>query len=565
GSNAFQAAMLTYPGQNGEDGYFTATIYPSTQGEEQAIPKDVVLVLDTSRSMEDDNKFAQAQGALEFVIDHLGPNDRVSLVDYDDIVKDAWEGLRPASAETRSQAHSYVHTLVADGGTNIHDALKHAGDILRANGTSERPSYLLFFTDGLPTVGETDPQRIQDTVASSLPTTTRLFSFGVGYDVNTMLLDNLARDHKGASDYVEPNQSIEGVVSAFYQKIQHPALTDITIDWGGLDVWGLQPARLPDLFHGTQVQLSGRYRGTAPANLSLTISGAQRGSLRTVPLSVESKPDRANNFIPRVWANMRVGSLMSELQSQGGSNEELINEIRSLAMRYGIVTPYTSYLVREDLRFDVHAQGQMLEQRAMDAPVTGEAAVANSKSANARQDATNAAGFGGGSAGAAREELNADDKVAFDQYEAAKAAPAPAPEPGNASSANGLPQQMINNVGNLTFMQAGIGMVDSRYDPTAPVQVIQVAAFSDRYLKLLSDYPALGSLLAQSSEVTVMIAPGVALQTVLLDGDGNVTATSQVNALHQQTGSQAAEGYRSATDSDWRVLNESLRNGWFEG
>lgn len=558
-SEEFAASMIAYPGERGEDGYFTLTIYPSTRGISQVLPKNVVLVLDTSGSM-DGEKWQQARDALQYVVDHLGPEDKLSLIDYDDLVNEAWRGFKPASATVRQEARSYLASLSADGGTNIYDALRRGSQTIAGNSRDGRPEYLLFFTDGLPTVGQTDPASILGMMESSLPAHVRLFTFGVGYDVNTQLLNSLARNHRGASDYVEPNQSIESVVSAFYQKIQHPALTDVAIDWGGLQVYDLMPNQSVDLFHGTQLTLAGRYRGTPPANLTLRLSGKAGNQSKTIPLTVPSQPSREANFVPRLWANFRVARLLEQLQAQPG-NAELLEQVRSLAMRFGIVTPYTSYLVREDLRFTSEGQRDVLMERAAPAPVSGYGAVQKSQSLNRRSDQAQLGGSGGGAWNAvADEEIADEDKAA---YEANKQGPTVEGQPP--AVANALPAQFMNQLGNLTFLQAGIGMVDSRYDPAGNIRVVQVAAFSDRYLALLKAVPNLGRLLSQSAEVTVMVGPDLVLQTVLTDARQQPVSESQVNVLRTQSGDKSPAGYRSASDQEWQELIAALKTGYFEG
>ncbi|HYE79691.1 MAG TPA: VIT and VWA domain-containing protein [bacterium] len=561
-NDEFNATVLTYPGEGGEDGYFVATIYPSAPRDATPIPKDLVLVLDTSGSMEGE-KWTQAQGALEYVVRHLDPHDRLALIDYDDLVNQAWSGYRAANDGAKNEAVRYIQALTADGGTNINDALERAAAQIREGNDPARPDYLLFFTDGLPTVGETDPGRIISNVAAALPDSARLFTFGVGYDVNTLLLDQLSRDHHGASDYVEPAQNIESVVSAFYNKIQRPALTDIRLDWGGLEVHSLQPARLPDLFHGTELLVAGRYRGKAPATVTLTVSGNAGGKPRTVKLSSPGTADRANHFIPRVWANMRIGRLMEQLRT-GPSNHELIREIELLARRYGIVTPYTSYLVREDMNLDRLRSGAELQDRALTMPgaESGAGAVQQSKSINARQAAP------GLSYGASKEEMLEEDAAAYEEYPDLPAGIAGIGTEGSFDfpmQANGLSEVPIANVGNLTFMRQGAGMVDSRYDPTTEVQVVQVAAFSDRYFALLGARPELGEVFAQASEVTVMVAPNLALQTVLLDDQRQPVPASQVNRLREIPTSRSPQGFNEASDADWRSLMQALATDFFQG
>jgi len=231
----------------------------------------------------------------------------------------------------------------------------------------ERPKMLVFMTDGLPTVDETNVSRILDNVRKATRPGLRLFTFGVGYDVNTALLDKLAAENGGVADYVEPKEDLEVKVSNFFSKVNYPVLTDLQLDMGGAQTDLIYPRNIPDAFRGSQVTLIGRYSNEADLNsIQLRLTGKAGGQTRTYTYANQSFPLRtdANDYLPRLWATRRVGWLMEQVRSNG-EQKELRDEIVDLGTRYGIVTPYTSYLALEDERLSlVNAPRQSVTRRA---------------------------------------------------------------------------------------------------------------------------------------------------------------------------------------------------------
>lgn len=331
-------SVLSYK-EAGEDGFFLLLVAPPWQStQEQIVEKDVILVLDTSGSMEG-SKLDQAKEAAGFVLDHLNDGDRFGLIAFDSAVRAFSTGLSPASAH--NDAKDYVRRISAGGGTNIQRALL---DALAMTGRG-RPQFIVFLTDGLPTVGVTEVKRIIADVAEKSTKDVRLFTFGVGYDVNTVLLDTLSQDHRGASAYVEPGENIEDKVSAFYAKISLPLLSDVKLTVNQVQVEDLLPDPMPDLFAGSQLVLAGRYREGGTATVTLT--GTVNGQTRTYSYpGIVFRAKGGDEFVPRLWATRKVGQLLKEIRLHG-ENQELVDSIVAISIRYGIMTPYTSFLVDE--------------------------------------------------------------------------------------------------------------------------------------------------------------------------------------------------------------------------
>jgi Ca-activated chloride channel family protein len=354
--------------ESGEPGYFLLMISPGElEGRTQG--KDVIFVLDTSGSMSGE-KIEQARSALRYCIDSLGAHDRFDIVQFATTETSFRGRLVPADGDQVASAHRFIDRLRARGGTNIGDALQTALGIAAAgagrSGTGSRgpgPQMIVFLTDGEPTVGETDLKAIDMHVRNANVSQVRLFVFGVGNDVNTHLLDRLAEQNRGVSEYVRPDENIEVQVSTFFRKVSEQVLANIDLDYGRGRVSEVYPLRLPDLFRGSRLIVLGRYEGSGSTAVALT--GTVQG--RTTRFTYEPAFPREtldNDFIPRLWATRKIGHLMGEIRLNG-EREELIDEIVGLSKEYGILTPYTSYLVLEhDDRYEEYGLEPSPELRA---------------------------------------------------------------------------------------------------------------------------------------------------------------------------------------------------------
>ncbi|MBV8857854.1 MAG: VWA domain-containing protein [Acidobacteria bacterium] len=342
----FGMTLLTHR-EPGKQGFFLLTISPKDElSEAEYVAKDVVFVLDTSGSMAEAGKMEKARAALLFGVRSLRPADRFNVINFAGEEHLMTTGLVQADAAGRAKGEEFIAQLRPVGGTNINGALLAA---MQQFDRSERPRLLVFLTDGLPTVGETKVERILDNARAARVPGVRLFTFGVGYDVNTALLDKLAADNGGAAEYVEPKEDLEVKVSNFFTKINHPVLTNLALDMGGVESDLVYPREMPDIFRGTQLTLIGRYRNQRDLdNVVLRLTGRAGEATRSFTYNNVSFPldTERNEFLPRLWATRRVGWLMEQIRTNG-EQKELTDEIVDLGTRYGIVTPYTSYLAVE--------------------------------------------------------------------------------------------------------------------------------------------------------------------------------------------------------------------------
>jgi Ca-activated chloride channel homolog len=383
-------SLITHK-SSGEDGYFLLLAAPTVAKETKPAPKDVVFVVDTSGSMAG-AKLQQAKKALQFCVENLNTDDRFEIVRFSTEAESLFGKLSEADSEHRKRASNFVADLKPIGGTAIADALQTA--LKARTEKSERPFVIIFLTDGLPTVGTRNPDEIVADVKKAGDA--RIFSFGIGSDVNTQLLDQIAEGTRAFSQYVLENEDLEVKVSNFYTRIKEPVLTNVRLEFsGGVRTSKLYPAQLPDLFKGDQLVLTGRYTGSGEVEAKLT--GTTNGREQTFTYKVKFD-DSSNDYVARLWATRRVGFLLDEIRIHGETTE-LRDEATDLARRYGIVTPYTAYLIVEDEdRRRVPMADRSMQSMSTDAPARAEVskawdgfkekkdgadAVANARSQNA--------------------------------------------------------------------------------------------------------------------------------------------------------------------------------------
>ena len=382
--------LLTYRAV-GEDGYFLLLASPGLDAKpQQVLAKDVVFVLDTSGSMAG-KKLEQAKKALQFCVENLNDGDRFELIRFSTEVEPLFDKLVGASKENRARATEFVDRLKPMGATAIDDALKKAlalqsggvrgedaqddpAEKLHHSKALERPFVIIFLTDGRPTIGTTDEDQIVSNLKRQNDGHTRIFCFGIGTDVNTHLLDKITEEAHGFSQYVLPEEDLELKVSSFFSKIKEPVVANPMLKFSGeIRPAKVYPSTLPDIFKGEQLVLVGRYsgHGDSAAVLEGTVNGG--GHKFAYDLNFPSEA-AGNDFIPRLWATRRVGYLLDEIRLHG-ENSELRDEVADLARKYGIVTPYTAYLIVEDeQRREVPAPLRSLRGLEQDSAARGEAA-----------------------------------------------------------------------------------------------------------------------------------------------------------------------------------------------
>jgi len=526
------ASLLTHR-IGDQDGYFLLLLSPgSVTKKDTVMPKDVTFVLDTSGSMAGE-KIKQARKALAFCVENLNPEDRFEILRFATEVEPLFDGLAKANRQNRTRAERFIDDMKPIGSTAIDDALQQALSLRPDD--SGRPYVVIFLTDGRPTIGVTREDEIVANVIRNNSNLTRIFTFGLGTDVNTHLLDRITGETRAFSQYVLPNEDLEVKLSSFFTRIKNPAMSDLKLAFPDeVRTSKSYPRDVPDLFKGDQLMVIGRYRGNAKGTLRLT--GIVNGGKQSKDFEVKfPKRSGKHSFLPRLWATRRVGYLLDELRIHG-QNPELKQEVTQLARQYGIVTPYTAYLIVEDerrQRIDVtqsllpqlghnsEARRQLkVNYSSFSSKKSGQTAVAGSQSTRALKSASGA--------DAARARVNAIS------HPTTVPLPSPAPRPRFKISRNFesppaatpaaprmvQPQpvqppstaQIDYKTGNVhaagkTFYRNGDQWVDSEVQSFRKkgIKPIQITFASDEYFALMGKNTSVAEWLAVGRKVTLVI------------------------------------------------------------
>lgn len=489
--------LLTY--RDGEDptgreeGFFLLLATPRAIDDDIAsLPKDIVFVLDTSGSMAGD-KLEQAKRALRFCLANLNNDDRFDVVRFSTAAEPVFGQLVSATDEHRDEAEDFVKQLKPLGGTAIHDALLQSLATFEEADSADRPRFVVFLTDGQPTVDVTAEEQIVDAVDSKVDDV-RVFCFGIGTDVNTHLLDKITEATRAASEYVLPEEDIELKVSRFYGKIDQPVLTNLKLRSLGDDVrlMDLQPGDLPDLFAGEQLVVFGRYRGTGEATIVLEGDSLNGATVLERRVDLPAKASE-HDFIPRLWAMRRVGMLLDALRLRG-DNDELRQEVVQLARAYNIVTPYTAYLIVEDEgRRNVPLAMQTLPAVRQDAALREQT---QRQLADMEQDKV---GYEAMAASGAQAQLRGASAAPSADLGAITVA-----RPGELAAPQA--KQATQYIAGRTFVQQADGQwVDTAAQHLRNVEPVRVAMGSPEYFELLRKDPSAAEWLAVGPQVQVVI------------------------------------------------------------
>jgi Ca-activated chloride channel family protein len=471
--------VISYKPEDGEDGYFALLATPDTRADHAVkLAKTVVFLCDRSGSMSGP-KIAQVKSALNYLVRQLDPADTFNIVAYDSEVEAFRPELQRANAAAVEAAIAWVDGISAGGGTNIDGALHTS---LRMLTDSSRPNYLLFMTDGEPTVGERSETQIAANAARENKVNARLFAFGVGFDVNARLLDRLARELRGTSVYVRPNENIEAPVSAFYSKIASPMMTGVAVDiqLDGGSVARVYPRQMPDLFRGDQLVLVGRYRKGGDAKIALTgEADGKKVELTYHANFAQRSADDTDGFVARLWATRRIGEIIDDLDLHG-RNQELVDELVSLSQKYGILTPYTSFLTEDSVNLtarvanNMFAAGSVAKQMV---EVTGQSGV--------------------------------DQRQMKAQLQNATTVQAAAPPPLRSAGIGGAPAEAkMQQVGQKVFFKKSQVWQDSTVTAQQAAHAIHVVQFSQQYFDLAASHGgAMAQYLALDEPVLVNLGP----------------------------------------------------------
>lgn len=484
--------------------------FPAVEKNKKKIGKNVILVLDKSGSMRGE-KIDQTRRAASYVVDKLRSRDQFTLINYDSRVETFRSELTSGDKETRDDASGYIDSMLAGGSTNIDGALAKA---LELSGEADGPAYVVFMTDGQPTVGEKNGMKIAENVKRRLSEQTRLFSLGLGHDVNSRLLDKLASICLGQTMYVRPGEPLDDVVSRLYDRIGAPALTDakleLLVDGKEGRTRQIYPSNMYDLFSGDQLVIVGRYRKSGELKIKLTGNFMGNEKLYEYTGDFAKKTGSGQSaFVERLWATRRIGQIIDDIDLYGES-QELVDELIALSKKHGILTPYTAYLAEEQTDINDIARGRRLTQGNLQA-----------LSENAGESAFRQRNFKSQlkSAGRARQ-LNDSLSLGMEGMSAPSGGgslggakkPASNVSVGNATQQQGLQRQVASNrqavrqISGRTFFLKGDRYVDSQASDEQIAKAKEVEQFSDAYFDLIEKLGERSkAFLAESTKLLVVI------------------------------------------------------------
>jgi len=332
-----KSALVTHRDERG--GFFTLMLYPPENlSYLKRAPMEMIFVLDCSGSMSG-KPIAKAKQAITRALKKLQPNDTFQIIRFSNNASKLGPNPVPATPKNIREGLAYVESLKGGGGTMMIEGIKAALDFAH---DPKRFRLVSFMTDGY--IG--NETEILAAIHQRLGAS-RIFSFGVGSSVNRYLLDRMAKLGKGAVAYLGLDDSAGQVVDEFYDRISHPALTDVTIDWGDMQVTDMYPSRIPDLFVGRPVILTGRFKGTS--STTIHVKGRVGDMTQDIAIAVNLEDSAATHAgIACVWARKKIETLGS--QAAYDTNPDLPGEIKQVALEYGLMSAYTAFIAVDSSR-----------------------------------------------------------------------------------------------------------------------------------------------------------------------------------------------------------------------
>ncbi len=484
-SSSVGLSLLTYKSGK-DDNYFLLSASPSIEIDKSGIEnKDITFILDISGSMSGE-KLEQAKKALLYCVNNLNTGDHFNIIRFSTEAYSLFKGLEQAEKQNINQARKFIDELKAVGGTNIEEAFTLA---FKNYQESSHPHFLVFLTDGKPTIGEINDDKLVKRILNANKSRSRIFTFGIGNEINTHLLDKLTEETNAWRTYVGDEEDIEVKVSNFYDKIQSPVLSDLKLDYGsGIEVYQTYPKDLPDLFKGSNLLVFGRYKGSG--NIKVTLSGKINGKLKefSVNQNLGSDFDKYN-FIPPLWASRRIGHLL-DLIRLNGENKELVDEVTALAREHGIITPYTSYLIMEDE--EIRIRGNRLVEGLQTLPPRPELKKENESDYFRMKDKS-----GSGSVEVSEEFQSLYSASNFKQTLQGKERLSYKDSKGNLQN---LTQQVRNVLGRAVYQHDKF-WVDSELQNKSNAKMIRIQFNSEEYFNLLNKEPETAQFLALGQNV----------------------------------------------------------------
>jgi Ca-activated chloride channel family protein len=317
--------------RTGNTGYFNLMLLPPADLQSlQRQPIELVFVIDCSGSM-DGAPITQAKAAVQRGLRLLQRGDSFQLISFS--MKDSRLGPRPLEANSINirRGLDYLKALDSEGGTMMIEGIKAALDFPQ---DANRLRFVCFLTDGYIGNEAEIIREIRQHLGRS-----RIFSFGIGSSVNRFLIEQMARTGRGAAAFLGGKDDAAEIMEDFFERISHPALTDLRVAWNGATVSEVFPRQLPDLFVGRPVILNGKFTGALPASVRLIGNAGGRDMVFDVPVVEDSTA--TPQTLATIWARHKISELdeLSFLEPDVAWN----SQIRQVALDYGLMSYYTAF------------------------------------------------------------------------------------------------------------------------------------------------------------------------------------------------------------------------------
>ena len=334
-----QDAVLTHADKRG--GFLSLVLQPPARvAESEVTPKEIVFVVDTSGSMHG-FPLEKSKEVIERAFQGLHPRDTFNLITFSGDEHILFPKPVPATPENLRIAWEFMRSRDGRGGTEMMKAIRAALD---PSDAQDHMRVVCFMTDG--EVGN-DFEILAEVQKHPKA---RVFAFGIGSSINRFLLDGMARYGRGEVQYVGLQDDGIAAAKLFYERVRTPVLTDIEIDWNGLPVQDVFPARIPDLFSAKPLVLSARYSRGASGTIRLKGKIAGKPFLREIAVNLPAE-EKKHDVLATLWARRKVADLMAsdfDGMHRGGGRLEMKSEITRLGLEYRLMTQFTSFIAVED-------------------------------------------------------------------------------------------------------------------------------------------------------------------------------------------------------------------------
>ncbi|MCV2882146.1 VIT and vWA domain-containing protein [Actibacterium sp. XHP0104] len=331
GGDTLQAATLTHHDDRG--GFLSLMIEPPAMPDETTVtPRELIFVLDTSGSMSGE-PMAASKRFMDAALGGLREGDYFRIIPFSNTARHFAEGPSQATPANIRAGRRFVARLSTGGGTEIDNAMRTAFATHSPEGTMR---IVVFLSDGYIGAEDQVLRTIREQSGQA-----RIYAFGIGSSVNRYLLDAMAEEGRGYARYVGLDEDAMEVAETMAANLKTPLLTDIEIDWGGLKVSDVTPARLPDLFAGNSLRVHARYAGVADGQVVL--KGLVQGRLAEMPVRLVLSDQPGEAALPLIWARNKIAMLERRIAVRDRP-DAADAEITRLGLEFSLQTRNTSFV-----------------------------------------------------------------------------------------------------------------------------------------------------------------------------------------------------------------------------